>query len=858
MVRELEGWGRARPIRVAFLVEETEHAPVMLDGIFADCYSRWGGRFSLIVPCIEGNISESYWPWLEAYDPDLVYSYLTLPDSVILDLHERLSPSDYREHQHLREPRLDLFGFKPKYDAIPMSSLSTIFKMDRYRLDTDNGRPIQIVNCWYGESPTRFLTDNLGTYYTSFGTEMYPSDASAAADFMTIVSPEKQKDRRLGIPKDINSVPNETTAFRAFGERRATSLSLASILFASKIDIRCRRWSDSFNLVVGNSFEDRMLFWNARLLIPNWLDNEICCLRLDPNQIDDPDFLSSLIELLNRRNHVNSGTGGQSQIALRSVSQNADQLEVIRKTLVGANPWSSIHVNKVEGLEEIVPSTEELRAAREGHRLGSGFNRRHDWMQFRWSSPIAYPLAELPDHLADAPPRQTFTTGSWCTDYIFQREGAGPRFSNTSVWILPRRWRMAGAFSVTFGNPGQGLSYQARQNRNGHLTVIENLDRPVRSIRVPTADEAIRYAMQEDGRWAERPKRRNPIIPGTKVAWAKPSNEARYLNGVLGMTGGLKSAGKFLLHPFLTDMFASFGGTPHLPVNKVDPTVARLRKMAPRQPTFDISVESERKSLGKLIVKAAQTLKNPLVYIKYEDLKRDWIKYREAFWLAEGKEPEGDPEVDWDGYEAKSLDECLVEMRRNQMLFQGHQWTCRECHHKNWIDIADLMPMLPCEVCKTEVDAPIAVEWLFRPNEFLIESLRDHSVLSLIWVLTTMVDSAKQSIIYSGPTSFGFDPDRELPDAEADLLVLKDGKAFLCEVKSSWTGLRPADIENLVKLSERLRPDVALLAVMEVGDGSASNMALIDKAKLQLAGSGIEFVLMIDKFQGARDDPYLF
>jgi hypothetical protein len=38
---------RPRPIRVAFLVDENEHWAVMLDAIFANCYSRWGGRFNL-------------------------------------------------------------------------------------------------------------------------------------------------------------------------------------------------------------------------------------------------------------------------------------------------------------------------------------------------------------------------------------------------------------------------------------------------------------------------------------------------------------------------------------------------------------------------------------------------------------------------------------------------------------------------------------------------------------------------------------------------------------------------------------------------------------------------------------------
>jgi hypothetical protein len=102
MARELKGWARPRPLRVAFLIEDGEHANIALDGVFADCYDRWGGRFSLIAPCLDGRIMPSFWPWLEAYDPDIVYSYVPL------------CPAQYAFHKLDREPRLDVFGFKPR------------------------------------------------------------------------------------------------------------------------------------------------------------------------------------------------------------------------------------------------------------------------------------------------------------------------------------------------------------------------------------------------------------------------------------------------------------------------------------------------------------------------------------------------------------------------------------------------------------------------------------------------------------------------------------------------------------------------------------------------------------------------
>jgi hypothetical protein len=190
--------------------------------------------------------------------------------------------------------------------------------------------------------------------------------------------------------------------------------------------------------------------------------------------------------------------------------------------------------------------------------------------------------------------------------------------------------------------------------------------------------------------------------------------------------------------------------------------------------------------------------------------------------------------------EEASLDDCLIELRRGQIMFQGHQWTCRKCHHKNWIDLNSLSFELSCEVCREKIQAPVDIQWLFRPNEFLIESLRDHSVLSLLWVLSALRERARQSLIFIGPTSLGFSGQSQNSDAEVDLLALVDGQAILCEVKSSWRGLRSVDIQDFVSLAQRLRPDKALLAIMETGDGPAELVSVPER----LAAEGIEYELL--------------
>ncbi|MDO8431345.1 MAG: hypothetical protein Q7S58_02940 [Candidatus Binatus sp.] len=857
MPRELKGWARPRPLRVAFLVEDGEYASLALDGIFADCYDRWGGRFSLIAPCFSGQIAASYWPWLEAYDPDIVYSYVPLSRTDVLEIHERLSPSQYAFHELGSEPRLDVFGFKPSYRFSPLSSLSTIFRVARHSPRVGESAPVKIIDSWHTEEPSRSLTDNFGAYHVSRGGGIYPPDASAAASLVTIVSPEKQADRRYGVPRNLNAIASEFAALKEFAEGRATSLSLISALFAPKLDIRAGRWSGAFNLVVGDSFTDRILFWNARLLIPAWLDRDLCCLRVGFDQLKEPEFLATLGDLLKRRNHVNSGGGGQSQLAVRSGSLNVDQLAEARQLVLSTKPWSTVSSEAVAGLDDVVPSANALQTARESNRFGGGLFAQPEWTRFVWSLPMAQPPATVPDHLSDAPVRQAFTTGYWCTDFIFEYDGPGPRFGSNNRWMLPRRWRMAGAFkSSLVGEPRHVLLPVGRRSRDGNLTIFVSADNPVETIEIPGAYSATRYALAQDGARATPDAEHGLVRTPNKVVWMAPSNEARYLTGVLGMAGGLQRASQFLLHPFLRKNFAELGGTPSLSPDQVTPTVSRLQKRAQREAAFDLRNESERQSLAQLIVKAARELKSPMDFVSYDDLKARWKEYRAAYWAAHPQQGKPDPDVDWDKHEEESLDECLIELRRRQMMFQGYQWTCRKCHYKNWVDLAALSFQLSCEVCKQSEQTPVDIHWLFRPNEFLIESVRDHSVLSLIWALSVLRERSRTSFIFVEPTWFGFTHESK-PDAEADLLAILDGQTFLCEVKSSWHGLRASQVAKFVALAKRLRPDIALLAVMEAGPGPRRTAADLDTARSQLAAEQIEFQLLTPDPHKQEDDPYL-
>jgi hypothetical protein len=328
----------------------------------------------------------------------------------------------------------------------------------------------------------------------------------------------------------------------------------------------------------------------------------------------------------------------------------------------------------------------------------------------------------------------------------------------------------------------------------------------------------------------------------------RPSNEANHLIGVLGLAGGLSRAQQLLLHPFLQKVFGELGGAPNLADADVKQTVNALAKRVQGRPLFEISLESERQALASLIVKAAQSIKAPRMSVSLDELRKRWEEYRAKYYAEHPGRMNVQEELreEWERQQKQAVDNVLGEMRSQRVMFQGYPWKCDACQHRNWADFQALKPSLQCDVCATETALPVGIPWHFRANEFLIESLRSHSVLSLLWVLSALSNRSRTSFLYMEPTCFGYGKNYEKCDAEADLLALVDGKAIFCEIKSSWRSLRASDLASFVELAKRLRPNHAVLAVMENGRGFETE---INAARLELEGTQITFELLTpDKY----------
>lgn len=850
---ELLAWARARPLRVAFLVERGDHSGHALDGIFADSYGRWGGRFSLVVPCIAGRIDQHYWQWLRVFDPDIVYCYGKLADDEVLKVHEVLNPSELLFHKIPDDEAMRLHLMKPEYKFSPMSSLSVLFSQARLSPKSLGTQGIKLLSIWHTEEPSRFFLDNFGSYFHSVGSSSYPHDARSVGSLVHILSPETIKNARaFGIPNDLPSAAGEMEGFAAFAGLKVGSMSILSALNAPRVEIRDWQWSTAFNLIVGDSFEDRVLFWNSRLLTPAWLDDDLCCFRITMDQARDEVFVGALANLLNKRNRVNNGSGGAPQVCVRSSSHSKEELDEVGRILREQKVWSGFVTSVVSNEGRVDPAPESLESSRD---LAEAAWVRREWHEFSWRKPIAKVPRIEPSHLTDVPSGQAFALGAWLLDVSFEYDEERPRASNLNRWKIPSRFRMADAFGVK----REEISFPSyipgwnRRSKGGNLSVFSSRQQLVSAITVPTIELA--------AYWALCRSRRNDVVDGLEH-WpeaiffsAEDSNEAPHLKGVTGMAGGFSEARSFLLHPFLKRVFADLGGAPSLADHDVAATANSLVKRRKQRPIFDLKDQADVGALSALIVKAAQSLKAPRSVVSLQDLESRWDQHRKAYWEAIVQRPPIDPSdnVDWEERERRTLYQCLTRMRSLRMMFQGYPWTCVVCQHKNWVDFQALAPELVCDVCRSRASLPIGIPWHFRPNEFLIRSLQQHSVLSVLWTLSAIHHRSMYSFAFRGPCALR-NSDSKTPDHEIDLLVLSDGELIMCEVKTAWRSVQRKDVSDFVALAKRVRPDLAMFAVMENGTKFSADFS---SAEIELRDHGVRMELLTPAKYQKSDYPSL-
>jgi hypothetical protein len=410
-------FSRTRPLRIAFVLEDDAKAHENLDAIFSYAYRRWGGKRFLIVPANSGAISEQYWNWLTVYDPDVVYSYCSLSDVLTKKIGHVICPFQISEHGR----RAPISRPHPEIHVDGLSSFSVLPYL-LARSQPGDQRPIRILGFYDYRNRDPFIADSFGGDLP-LNPSLSPAMAKLLLKPLAIVS---QSEPRHSPSVEDQVVDSATILSRMTAEPTLTLAQLSGARVPDE-DFGFQRWSMGLNIVVGDSFVDRVCFWNGRLLVRPSDDRGFSALRIPRARLQEPTFIEALCRFIDKIAwQIPGGFSGRPTIFLRSHSVPIQELTNLVEELRRIARCPVPAPEEIPGIDACCPTEESLsrsrRYFREEHRQYVSNTR-------------AYAEMVSPTHLEDVDPSDVaFLSGSWMVEHKIERHGDLSVAINRAHW----------------------------------------------------------------------------------------------------------------------------------------------------------------------------------------------------------------------------------------------------------------------------------------------------------------------------------------------------------------------------------------------------------------------------------------
>jgi len=843
---------RARPIRVAFLVENEERYHPVLDSIFEYCYSNWGGRFSLIVPCTSGVPDGAYSAWLDNFDPDIIYSYLPGHDEdQITRFHERNYPCAFYHHGSVD----DTPSFRPEISTPPLST-ATVVPLAALRRHNATPKPFHIVASLSRESDDPFLR-SMGVASVRLRNAFRGALAHQVRP-LWLRPPELENSFRGRIQDGEAVAATRADLLRLLVEHPdATTEARLSAMAARRANYESSRWGGAFNLVVGKTVSDRIAFWNIRLQMPAFRDGDSVDMNVAAEALDDAVFVEALRTYLQKRTHIAPSHGGNyPRVAVRSLSIGKDELEKLAARLQGEQRWCAFTADPILSHQDCVPARAVLERAAIVES-GTNFASRPAWREtYVTTSSFRAPESE-PSHLRHAPSALSSpASGLWAVDLDIERSVDHSPFVNVQHrWRLPRALRVTRAF-LDWYQLGDTISrpIAPRVTATGLLTVFAASGTTPPLIKIPDDHSAIKLGLESGRDWEVQ----GPVasVPPEQLCFrAERSSAGRHFWGVYQLFADMNVARSFLLSKFWRRQLEAFGATDQ----RTDVRRAALEQTLQarfRGRLVDPMKEDQLGRLADIVLQYADEQRLTVPTLSWHTLSADFSAVVQDYVARNPR----NVDLDW-SEEAETasyfegLKNYVQQMCRLGVLHQGYEYKCRKCLHRSWISIDSLSKSVACDVCRSAEPAPIDRPWEFRLNGFLREALQRHGIAPLFWALSRFQERSQQSFWFDAPLDIYESADSfrlRRKTTDIDLTIVDNGKVFMCEAKQS--ARQVTNPEKLASTFLRLRPDVAVLAVMQ--EETSSLRSKFERFSAVFNGTSTEPRLICLETDDISDAPY--
>jgi len=755
-----------RPLRIAFFVEDKPDSLAIIDAILAYNRDHWGGRYNPIVLTDGQTLTDAWWSTLEAVDPDVVKSFVTLSDDLVVLIERRISP--YLIQQPDRHEQKDGHWYLHLHNE-GLSILPTALNIRRLSQTIGESSLVLFETNWQKTDPMikRFTEWNFGGYSPPIlavtrameGVRTQPYTITDAASLVTPL--------------------NELSTFKAY----TYPIQLCSLPKDSQPDVEYDRFNETFHVVIGDTPNDVAYVWNRPLAIPQWRRTYLNQVWLPLDVATNTELTSALSSWL--KHAADPGGSQRGSIRFVSLSLSQERLQEVVEPLT-----CQLRVPRyVHALQEIQPPK-----IRDGLSGPSGQGK----MDFYRATGTTERITLKEPDILEGP----MLGEHWMVDlYIEFRPGRYPTISGRPLWWqLPR---MNDLVSRIFRHPSRIL-------RTRYPSVLMKRGEPRLDIALP--DDLSVFAMLAalpNQPYYTIDARHEKTLPGrTPYYQARRSEKGRYLSGLLDLFSGLHPATTCLEERYWQRMFGLLSGrTAHTDAERLKEVSNTLRKRLGANRAQFYKDDKAMTWLTNYVLKVARSLpasSRDLNFHVFEEHAKQEMKDFNAG--RSGQEP-------W-LYSKADLMDALARLTERGVLLMGVQARCPSCGYRAWHHIDDAKQTLRCGGCNAAFPMSPEQRWYYRLNSLARAAYAEHGLLPVVLVLGQLLMDARSAFLFA-PCLDLFENDDKGPIGDLDIAVILDGLFVIGEVKQSRELFDEACFAKMEVIARRLLPDILLFASMD-------------------------------------------
>ncbi|MBU2463319.1 MAG: hypothetical protein KJ844_04430, partial [Candidatus Edwardsbacteria bacterium] len=374
---------------------------------------------------------------------------------------------------------------------------------------------------------------------------------------------------------------------------------------------------------------------------------------------------------------------------------------------------------------------------------------------------------------------------------------------------------------------GKMFRGKARITEDGVPSVVIDLNDPRVNINILKSNEIFECLFRCDYKpgWSEDSRGR--LISEEKY-FVKESSNGKYLNGMIGLFGGLDNTYNVFKEKYWRKVFDFIICKD---VNRYDKRVetlkTRIKKRLTKHPLTNGNIEEWIERIyeySKQIIPYGQEIPFVKGFLRLaieelEEINKMFPEYKLTI-------------------EVESLKDEIAKLVTRNILFMGINSHCKYCSYANWYDCDNIKHVLKCNGCGNMYTIGTDQKWSYRLNTLIQDCYLEQGLLPEILVLGQIAKDARVSYMYSNSLDiFNYKTGEKITDI--DIICIKDGKFIIGEVKNSMDKFSQGDFDKMKEISKAIKPNVVVFSSLDLNPNSKVQDK-IRKLQEELITEGIE------------------